>query len=237
VPIVGLQVMPIDEATLIAHLHHNVETGHRDWVVTLNLDHVARSGREPSYRKALEGATLIVADGAPIVWAVKKKRPDLASLDRVTGADATLHLLQSLPPGQVAIIGGKDPKLALQKLDLDPGAGWLIFDGVISLEDQAVCDLAEAIKGRRFAFVALGVPKQEYLIEKLWPLCPETTFIGVGGSFEFIAGLTQRAPIWMQKRGLEWLHRLVSEPKRLWRRYLVEYIPGAIALRKDVKRG
>jgi N-acetylglucosaminyldiphosphoundecaprenol N-acetyl-beta-D-mannosaminyltransferase len=78
--------------------------------------------------------------------------------------------------------------------------------------------------------VGLGSPKQEQLIQALRPLLPGCWMIGVGISFSFIAGDVRRAPAWMQKTGLEWVHRLAQEPKRLAHRYLVDDVPFAFSL-------
>ena len=79
-------------------------------------------------------------------------------------------------------------------------------------------------------FVALGSPKQEFVIRDLRAALPAAWWLGVGISFSFVAGEVQRAPRWLQRLGLEWLHRLVQEPRRLARRYLVDGLPFAVAL-------
>ena len=79
-------------------------------------------------------------------------------------------------------------------------------------------------------FIGLGSPKQEKLIARLRPLAPRAWYLGVGVSFSFVAGDVKRAPGWMQRSGLEWVHRRVQEPGRLARRYLVDGIPFAVGL-------
>ncbi len=79
-------------------------------------------------------------------------------------------------------------------------------------------------------YVGLGFPKQERLIEQLRPLLPHAWFLGIGISFSFVAGEVKRAPRWMQRLGLEWTHRMVQEPGRLLKRYLIHGIPFAIRL-------
>jgi N-acetylglucosaminyldiphosphoundecaprenol N-acetyl-beta-D-mannosaminyltransferase len=78
--------------------------------------------------------------------------------------------------------------------------------------------------------VALGSPKQENLIVNLRQDLPGTWWLGVGISLSFITGDVQRAPVWIQRIGLEWVHRLVQEPRRLFRRYIIDGIPFAIRL-------
>jgi N-acetylglucosaminyldiphosphoundecaprenol N-acetyl-beta-D-mannosaminyltransferase len=97
-------------------------------------------------------------------------------------------------------------------------------------QDERALD--EIVAGLRTAapdivYLALGFPKQEELALKLAPELPTTWFAGVGISFSFVAGQVQRAPRWMQRAGLEWLHRLAQEPRRLFRRYLVDGLPFA----------
>jgi N-acetylglucosaminyldiphosphoundecaprenol N-acetyl-beta-D-mannosaminyltransferase len=84
--------------------------------------------------------------------------------------------------------------------------------------------------GPDILLVGLGSPKQEQLIRALRPLLPRTWMIGVGVSFSFLAGEIRRAPLWLQALGLEWVHRLLQEPRRLAKRYLVEDLPFAFRL-------
>jgi N-acetylglucosaminyldiphosphoundecaprenol N-acetyl-beta-D-mannosaminyltransferase len=79
-------------------------------------------------------------------------------------------------------------------------------------------------------YVGLGAPKEELLISNLRPNFPRTWWMGVGISLSFMSGAVRRAPSWMQRTGLEWLHRLAQEPRRLARRYLLEDLPFALRL-------
>ncbi len=235
VPVCGYQIMPFTPGQLVQHVLGMIRSRKGGWVLALNLDLVARGVRQPEYKALICKADITVADGHPLVWGMKKNGMQKTLFQRCTGSDLTQKLLHLVSPLDCAIIGGKDPRSALINEGLDPAAGWSIFDGMVKIEPGIADTLKPYIEDRHLVFVALGVPKQEQLIEILRPLYPETTFIGVGGSFEFLAGITNRAPVWMQDRGLEWLYRLASEPKRLWRRYLIEYVPGGIALLKDVR--
>ncbi len=237
VEVCGYQITPVDGPVLLRHVLWQIAERQGGWVLALNLDLVARGERDPAFAQLIRGAEMTVADGYPLVWGARKKDRTIPPFDRATGSDLTQSLLNLVDPNTTAIIGGKDPRLALRKEGLNPDEGWFIFDGIVQLDASFVADLRSKLEGRTLVFVALGVPKQERLIALLKPTMPETTFIGVGGSFEFIAGLSSRAPVWMQKRGLEWFYRLCTEPRRLWRRYLIDYIPGAKALLKDVWGG
>lgn len=146
----------------------------------------------------------------------------------------TPRLIDRLVASDVAIVGGIAPADALRTLGKDP-TQYFIFDGRVELDGKWVSDLASKIGDRRAIFVALGCPKQEQLIAMLKPHLPAAVFIAVGGSFEMMSGMKARAPEWMQRAGMEWLHRLLIEPRRLWRRYLIEYPPGALALYREVR--
>lgn len=224
--------MTVDQLCDLILKWSEAREGH--WVVTLNLDYVSRCKRDGSFFDLLSKADVFTADGAPILWACRKVDSAFNSLDRTTGADLTPKLLRLAMPDKVAIVGGQDPKAALKKLELDPSA-YFVFDGQVELTPDFAAQLAAQIGDRPIVFVALGCPKQEKMIQLLRPNLPNAVFVAVGGSFEMIAGITTRAPQWMQKSGLEWLYRLTIEPKRLWRRYLVEYPPGAMALYKTVR--
>lgn len=235
VDVCGYQIWPVTPQSIVEHVLWQMQAGKGSWILPLNLDLVARGRRDPEFSELIRQADVTIADGSPLVWAAKKKRPELREMDRVTGSDLTRNLIRAVEPDTTGIIGGKNPRLALEKQGLDPRAGWYIFDGMVTIDEPTLEKFVRELEGRRLVFVALGVPKQEKLIQALRPRMPETTFIAVGGSFEFLAGLTNRAPEWMQRRGMEWMYRLGSEPKRLWRRYLVEYWPGATLLVRDVR--
>lgn len=235
IDVCGYALTPTTPIQLLQHVLWMIESKNGGWVLAINLDLVSRGVREPDYADLIRKADLSIADGYPLVWAMRRKSPIKVANERVTGSDLTQALLHLVDPSKTAIIGGKNPSLALEREGLAATDGWFIFDGIVKMDADGIADLRSKIEGRSLVFVALGVPKQERLILALRETMPETTFIGVGGSFEFLAGLTSRAPKWMQRNGMEWLYRLCTEPRRLWRRYLIEYIPGAVLLWRDVR--
>ncbi len=229
--------MPVRQAPIAefcAEIKSWVINRERHWVVTLNLDYVARLTRDQDFKQLLQNADVFTADGAPVLWACRQLDSSFRKMVRTTGADLTPELLRMNDASSIAIVGGVDPKRALIKLGLNP-CSYFIFDGIVQFEDAWAKNLAVQIGKRNLVFVALGVPKQEQMISLLRPHLPDAVFVAVGGSFELIAGITKRAPVWMQRAGMEWLFRLAIEPRRLWRRYLVEYPAGAWALYKFVK--
>lgn len=234
--ICGFDISTRDCAGHIALLRDKARAGDGAWVVTLNLEMLARIGREPAYGTLIGGADLFTADGAPIVWAVRKKGADLAG--RTTGVDFIDGLLRSgdIPP--FAIIGGVDPRTTLRLYDGAEAACVYLFDGKVGLEPEDIAAQAEALRasGAQMLFLALGVPKQDHLARALRKACPHLVILGLGGTFEILGPQGARAPLWMQKTGLEWAYRLLREPGRLWRRYLVQYPRGAVKLLGDLRK-
>lgn len=181
-----------------------------------------------------EEADVIVADGMPLVWCAKFRGAG-SRIGRVAGADlvdAISHF--SLHTGQTHYFFGGKPGVAQQMAD-QLGARYpgLKTVGVYSPPmrdigpdfelDRHALEEIEHIRAAKPDFVWVGIssPKQEYWMMKAAPLIGHGVFIGVGAAFDFHSGAVKRAPRWMRDNGFEWLHRLLSEPRRLWRRYLL----------------
>ncbi|RYH00065.1 MAG: glycosyltransferase, partial [Alphaproteobacteria bacterium] len=160
---------------------------------------------------------------------------------RLAGSDlfVRLYLLAASSGLRIALIGGNPGSADAAAQQLQIRGGWE-GDVVRTLcppfgferdhaQMQAISELLSTWKPH-VVFVGLGSPKQEKLIEAIRPVLPSAWFLGVGVSFSFVAGEVQRAPAWMQRSGLEWFHRMVQEPGRLARRYLVDGIPFALGL-------
>lgn len=203
------------------------------WLVTLNTEMLARMVRDPAYRDLLKGADYYFADGMPLVWASRYKPTQIAG--RTTGVDIVDALLKLEEPPRFAVIGGINPAQTISTYANATEACKFLFDGKVTLAPDQIKQFAEEIRRLEIGivFLALGVPKQDQLAKALQAELPGVWLIGVGGTFEILGPDGARAPLWMQKKGLEWLYRLFSEPARLWRRYLVEYPAGIYLLLKD----
>jgi N-acetylglucosaminyldiphosphoundecaprenol N-acetyl-beta-D-mannosaminyltransferase len=180
----------------------------------------------------------VVADGMPLVWASRLQGTPLPA--RVAGSDLVWSLTAeaALRDRSVFLLGGAPGAgdAAQERLRTNyPGAR---FTGTWCPPMGFEYDAAEIEKVRRLiaqarpdiVYVALGFPKQERLIAYLRSEFTSTWFLGVGFSLSFIAQQTARAPDWMIRVGLEWLHRLGQEPRRLAKRYLVQGLPFAVRL-------
>lgn len=208
------------------------------YIVTPNVDFVVRYHKHAEFKEIVDQAAIRTADGMPVVLAARLK--GVTDLQRVTGADLLPEICsQAAATGTgIFFLGGMQgvASAAADKLvEANPG---LVISGTYSppfgfesdpLENARIIEAINS-SGAEIIFIGLGSPKQEKWIithrEKLncrVALC-------TGAAFDFVAGQVNRAPAWIQRLGFEWLWRLCSEPKRLWRRYLVEDSYFAIIL-------
>jgi N-acetylglucosaminyldiphosphoundecaprenol N-acetyl-beta-D-mannosaminyltransferase len=208
------------------------------WVLTPNLDILHKLVHDRGFAALVEPATLRLPDGMPLVWASRVQGTPLP--ERVAGSDListlsaraveaglSVYLLGGEPGSAEAAAGvllARYPGLRIVGIECPP----LGFEGDERYMAGLRAGLARA--GPDVVFVALGCPKQERLIASLRGELPGAWFLGVGISFSFLAGRVQRAPGWMQRAGLEWAHRLIQEPRRLARRYLVVGLPFVVRL-------
>jgi N-acetylglucosaminyldiphosphoundecaprenol N-acetyl-beta-D-mannosaminyltransferase len=197
-------------------------------VVTMNAQFVEIAHQEARFADVLRRADLSVADGLSLVWASRWLGQFVP--ERIAGADLMVRLCETAAANgkTVYFLGGSPgaayrtatrlsqtlPLLTIAGVDCPP-------NGFLDDPDECV-RVAGRIESARpdLLFVGLGAPKQEYWIER-YACLPAKVMMGIGGSFEFVAGFRKRAPLMVQRIGLEWLWRLCMEPRRLWKRYLV----------------
>jgi N-acetylglucosaminyldiphosphoundecaprenol N-acetyl-beta-D-mannosaminyltransferase len=201
-------------------------------IVTVNLDFLAIAGRNAAFRDALNGADLAVADGMPLVWLSKLRRTPLP--ERVTGVDLVAEAcrLTAARRGRVFLLGAAPITLQRAASSLERRYPRLRLAGMYSppfrrLDGEEDRFLVEMVRDAKadVLLVALGAPRQDLWIRANLAETGAKIAIGVGCVLDLLAGDVDRAPRWMQRSGLEWFHRLVSEPDRLWWRYFVNDIP------------
>jgi N-acetylglucosaminyldiphosphoundecaprenol N-acetyl-beta-D-mannosaminyltransferase len=240
----GLDFDLITHGQLIDHVTAAIRQGRGGTIVTPNIDICRRAGRDPGSRGLVAQASLVVPDGMPLIWAARLAGLPLA--ERVTGADLIFSLSQAAAANswRVYLLGGRPgadgrpgaAELAGRRLaERYPAlqvAGTYSPPAVFDAEADDIAELRRALSaaGPALVFVGLGFPKQEQLIARLRGDLAQAWFVGCGAAIPLAAGEASRAPEWMQRLGLEWLHRLVSEPRRLARRYLVDDVPFAVGL-------
>jgi N-acetylglucosaminyldiphosphoundecaprenol N-acetyl-beta-D-mannosaminyltransferase len=199
-------------------------------VATVNADFVVRAQFDPELRYLLQQADLLTADGMPLVWGARWLGQSLEG--RVAGADLVPLLAERAAqkglsiyflggePGVAARAAGllkqKHPELRVAGIYSPP------FSPVLEMETSFLEDIRLARPD--ILLVAFGNPKQEKWIGMHGSRVGVPVMIGVGGSLDFIAGHTRRAPEWMQRSGFEWLFRMLQEPRRLFRRYVIDLV-------------
>ncbi len=236
--IAGVGVDPLSQTEVVDLVVRELKRGRGGHLVTPNVDICRAALRDTTLRDLVGKADVAVADGMPLVWASRMLGTPVP--ERVTGADLIWSLSQAAachgfpiyllggPPGVAAKAGtmlrGRHPALVVAGSDAPPYGFETSVNGLARVRSAVV-------RARpRMVFVGLGFPKQDRLIAELRADLPDAWFVGCGAAISFAAGSTRRAPVWMRDRGLEWLFRLVSEPHRLARRYLVDDLPFALGL-------
>jgi len=202
------------------------DTSESRYVCFANVHVLMEAWDSPDFREILNHADLVTPDGMPLVWAMHLKGQ--SDQTRVYGPTLMLYALEAASQGQIPVgfYGGAPEVLGL--LVERMRARYAGLNVVFSMsppfqevrqeeENEIVEKINES--GARILFVGLGCPKQEiWMAEHRGRV--NAVMLGVGAGFDFHAGVKPQAPVWMQRIGLEWLFRLVSEPRRLWRRYL-----------------
>jgi N-acetylglucosaminyldiphosphoundecaprenol N-acetyl-beta-D-mannosaminyltransferase len=212
-------------------------------VCACNVHTVVTAQQDPSFARTITGADLVAPDGAPIAWCLR--RLGYREQERIPGPDLMARLCErAAREGLAVFLYGCTPgvlvRLRARLASRFPGlriAGSLAppFRALSAEEDERIVRTIRR-SGARIVFVALGCPKQE-----AWIMAHrgriDAVMIGVGAAFGFHAGTLRRAPSWMRRAGLEWLHRLCTEPARLWRRYLLCNTYFAAGLLGQMLRG
>ncbi len=210
---------------------HLVDTAlsHRrkGYVCVTGVHGVMEAQRNPRFRAILNASYLTTPDGMPTVWAGHWQ--GFADMDRVYGPDLILEVCRlSVPRGYTHFLfGGKSGVTDHLKSVLENKYPGLRIVGTYSppfrpLDAAETARLAATVAELRpdCFWVGLSTPKQERFMQQFAPLLDTTLMFGVGAAFDINAGLVPDSPRWMKRAGLQWLHRLSTEPRRLWRRYL-----------------
>lgn len=232
---VALGEVLVDQVGLpeaVALLDAFLNSGRPHQVVTVNMDFVRLAERIPQFRATLNAADLAVADGMPLVWLSRLKGHPLAQ--RVTGVDLVNESCRlAANRGRSVFLLGAAPGVAeLAARRLQESFPGLTIAGTYSpsigpLKRKEHEQIVRIIRKAKpdFLFVALGAPRQDLWIRDNMDRLQVPIAMGVGCVFDLLAGSIRRAPVWMQRAGLEWAFRLGQEPTRLWRRYLVDDLP------------
>lgn len=191
--------------------------------VVVNALKFAMMRRDPELKSIINECDVVNADGMPVVWASRILGNPLP--DRVAGVDLFMRLVEiaARKGYRPYFFGAREP--VLQKTLASFRAMYPMLkiagyrNGYFSTDEEE--GIASQIRDSRadMLFVGISSPLKEKFLKR-WMPCMQVPFcMGVGGSFDIVAGLTKRAPLWMQRFGIEWLHRIIQEPRRMWMRY------------------
>jgi N-acetylglucosaminyldiphosphoundecaprenol N-acetyl-beta-D-mannosaminyltransferase len=229
-PVLGVPLAATDYEGAVGCVKDWAAAGDRAYTVAATATHpITTARRDPQFRKTLASLDLILPDGMPLIW-VMNRRVSPPLRDRVYGPTFMLKCLEATAgaPWSHVFVGATDDLLAELRARLQERFPGLRIAGMYSPPfgdwgeeiDREIVEMVRS-SGAQFVWVALGSPKQEGWLARMKPQLPPAVYLAVGAAFAFHAGRLRQAPAWMQRHGLEWLFRLVSEPKRLWKRYLV----------------
>lgn len=216
------------EAALLGKVADCLDEGRGFAIATLNLDHMVKLTRDAAFRAAYRAQTHVVADGNPVVWLSWLAGRRAVRLAPGSELIAPLSALAAVKRVTVALFGSTEPALraAADQLEADhPGLSVAIclappfgFDPAGPEADAMLDQIAGS--GARLCFLALGAPKQEILAARGLARHPALGFVSIGAGLDFISGRQTRAPLWVRGLAMEWLWRLLTNPRRLARRYL-----------------
>lgn len=219
--ILGVPVTPFSMAEAVAWLMERVAKNVTTQVVTANAEIIMMAQDLPAYRALLQHTDLILADGAGTVWAGRKLGYEVP--ERVAGFDLFLHLMEyGATHGTTFFLFGAAPGIAeaakKKAEELYPGVKIVgTRNGYFNKEDEPEIIKEINDSGADVLFAALGAPKQEFWLQEHREELKPALRVGLGGSFDVLAGKMERAPKWMQEASLEWLFRLYKQPSRLGR--------------------
>ncbi len=223
VTILGIPVHRLTFERALAGIQHMIEKGERGYIVTANPEIIMRAYRDPAYRRVILGARQIWPDGIGVLFAARVLGTQLP--ERVTGSDGVplIARLAAREGWRVYLLGARPGVAVAAARRLQARYPGLKIVGAEAGDPRPSYDavIRERINAVRphILFVAYGAPKQEWWMARNIPHVRVNVAIGVGGAFDFIVGVQKRAPRLWRRLGLEWLWRLLLEPRR-WRRQL-----------------
>jgi N-acetylglucosaminyldiphosphoundecaprenol N-acetyl-beta-D-mannosaminyltransferase len=223
VRLLGIDISRFGLVAALDAVHERIEAGAGGYVCFVNVHSITESTRNMDLRHALDRAAYCFADGMPLVWLSRVARAGIAG--RVCGPDFMDALLRRESAREHGFIGGAPGcaeaiarRFGISAVTYSPPMRE--FSAADALDDwRAFGARCSGRKSPRIVWVGLGAPKQELWLDVVSRAAPDVLFFGVGAAFDFLAGWKPRAPRVMQRGGLEWAHRLASDPRRLWKRY------------------
>lgn len=238
VSILGVPIDALSRAEAIGEIFRLIGSGSGHHVMTPNPEMLVEARRNPLFRAVLQRSSLNVPDGSGLLWAARRRGSLLP--ERVAGVDLLKDICaeSSIPP--VFLLGAAPgvAERAASRLRESNQSLKIVgtFSGTPSPEDEDQIVARINSSGAEILFVAYGAPKQDLWIDRNLPKMPAVRMaMGVGGSFDFLAGTKKRAPAWMHRVALEWLYRLIREPSRFKRIFTAVVVFPLLVLREGTR--
>lgn len=238
VSLYDVPLLAVNQSQCIELIMDGLDSGGGGWCTTIHLSMLHQITREPEIRKLVENSTFCIADGISLVWASRLRGTPLP--ERVCGCDLIYSLSEAAAHRgrSIFLLGGnrdtagEAAEILKQRYKNLKIAGTYYPPMGFEQNREHIEAITESLRSTQpdIIYVALGFPKQEQLIAKLRHLCPDAWWMGVGVSFSYVTEEFKRAPLWVQKYGLETFYRVVLEPRRLAKRYLLDNPPFAARL-------
>ncbi len=237
----GCAVDNLDMEETLGVVEGFIRSGRPHQHVVINVDKIVKASRDPALRQIINDCDLINADGMPVVWASRLLGKPLK--ERVTGVDLFEALMaRAAEKGWRVFLLGAREEVVSGVAHLYPArypgltlAGYRNGYWKPEDEDRVVAEIAATRPD--ILFVAISSPKKEAFLARYQAAMKVPFAMGVGGTFDVAVGLVKRAPVWMQKAGLEWFYRFLQEPRRMFRRYFIDDMAFvALFAREWVKR-
>jgi N-acetylglucosaminyldiphosphoundecaprenol N-acetyl-beta-D-mannosaminyltransferase len=226
--ILGIPVSAIDLPTAVDTIEGWVKRRERQFVCVREVNGLIEAQKDAELRRLHEDAGLVTPDGMPLVWLSRMRGRH--HVKRVCGRDLMLAVCESSVANGYShfLYGGTPTVMELLKRNLLARFPGLRIAGDYCppfrpLTEQEDAEVIRSINesGAHYVWVGIGTPKQEFWMRDHVGKLGASAIFGVGAAFDFHAGVKKSAPEWMQRNGLEWFFRLITEPRRLWKRYLI----------------
>lgn len=226
IEMMGCQIDNLSMEETLQTIEGFIHSGKPHQHVVVNVDKLVKASRDSELRRIINECALINVDGMPVVWASRMLGKGLK--ERVAGVDLFEALMKrSAEKGwRVFLLGAKEDVVSGVKTLYEKKYSGLVVAGYRNgywkpEEEAGVVELIKEAKAD-LLFVAISSPKKEHFLGRYQAEMKIPFAMGVGGTFDVAVGKVKRAPVWMQKAGLEWFYRFLQEPRRMFKRYFVD---------------
>lgn len=226
IEIMGCQIDNLSMEETLQTVEKFIQSGRPHQHVVVNVDKLVKASRDSELRRIINACSLINADGMPVVWASRLLGKPLK--ERVTGVDLfeSLMMRSAEKSWRVYLLGAREEvvlrvkQIYMQRYPELIIAGYR--NGYWKPEEETEVVRQIGIAQADILFVAISSPKKEHFLGRYQEELKIPFAMGVGGTFDVVVGRVKRAPLWMQKTGLEWFYRFLQEPRRMFKRYFID---------------